>query len=57
MLELIKPSTAQQPFIGPKATTCSEATVRNYRYRLDQFVEWYGQKELLGVASIPQMSC
>lgn len=39
-LEALEPSTAQQLFLDHKETSCAEATVQNYRYRTNAFVEW-----------------
>jgi integrase len=39
-LEPIDPRTAQDLFLDHKATSCTEATVRNHRYRTNHFVRW-----------------
>ncbi|WP_340099666.1 tyrosine-type recombinase/integrase [Salinibaculum salinum] len=39
-LEPIEPNVAFKRFIDHKKSACAEATVRNYRYRLQYFLEW-----------------
>lgn len=39
-LEPIEPREAYELFLDHKATACADATVRNYRYRLQYFVQW-----------------
>jgi len=39
-LEPIDPETAVALFLDDKAMSCTEATVRNHRYRLKHFLEW-----------------
>lgn len=45
-LEPIEPSTARELYLEHKAANCSEATVRNYRYRTASFVEWCEEKDI-----------
>jgi len=39
-LERLEPEEAQQLFLDHKGTNCTDATVRNYRHRINHFVEW-----------------
>jgi len=43
-LEPLAPADAYELFIDHKETTCVSATVRNYRYRLQYFVQWCEQQ-------------
>lgn len=45
-LDPIDPSTAQKLFLDHKATSCTEATVTNHRYRLNHFVRWCDEVEI-----------
>lgn len=39
-LEPIEPREAFELFLDHKATSCADATVRNYRYRMQYFLQW-----------------
>jgi site-specific recombinase XerD len=52
-LEPIDPSTAQELFLDHKATDCTEATVRNHRYRTNHFVRWCAE---VGIDNLNDLS-
>ena len=43
-LEPIDPSTARELFLDHKATDCTQATVRNHRYRTKYLIKWCAQE-------------
>jgi len=45
-LEPIDPRTARDLFLDHKETNCAEATVRNYRYRTNHFIEWCEENDI-----------
>lgn len=52
-LEPIEPDEAFDLFLDHKATECAEATVRNYRYRLQYFVQWCEEE---GIDNLNELS-
>ncbi|MFB6202414.1 MAG: tyrosine-type recombinase/integrase [Halorhabdus sp.] len=51
-LEPMDPSTAQQLFLDHKETSCSEATVRNYLYRTNHFIDWCQQENITNLNNL-----
>jgi site-specific recombinase XerD len=45
-LEPIDPRTARDLFLGHKETNCAEATVRNYHYQTNHFIEWCEENDI-----------
>lgn len=43
-LEPIDPRTAQELYLDHKSVDCTEATVRNHRYRVNHFIRWCDQE-------------
>ncbi|WP_233263364.1 site-specific integrase [Halorhabdus sp. CUG00001] len=45
-LEPIDPQSARELFLDHKELDCSEATIRNYRYRLKPFLKWCEENDI-----------
>lgn len=52
-LQPMSPADAQELFLDHKATNCTEATVRNHRYRTNHFVRWC---EIKGIENLNDLT-